>query len=127
MAMSQEVSFRCMQCKNSFELTIEQVDDFMACGTVECSPCSQRLRFKEHDVAKLVEVKRKNRRRIWIFGCLTIGLPLLNILVILKWGAGMGFIGFFVIFLVLVSVVPALKDISFVLLDLEPDNQVMQD
>lgn len=121
MTMSQEVNFRCMQCKNNFELTIEQVDTFMACGSVECPLCSQRLVLKEHDVAKLVAVKSKNRRRIWVFAFLTIGLPLLNMLVALQWGPEMGFVGFFVTIVVLATAVPALKDISFVQLDLKPE------
>lgn len=127
MTMSQDVQFRCVQCKNDFELTIEQVDGLMACGTVVCPRCSQILRFKENDLAKLVAVKSKNRRRIVIFGCLTIGLPLLNIGVVLQWGGGMGFVSFIVTFVILSSAVPALKDVSFVRLDLEPDNPLAQD
>lgn len=127
MTMSQDVQFRCVQCKNDFELTIEQVDSLMACGTVVCPRCSQTLRFKENDLAKLVAVKSKNRRRIVIFGCLTIGLPLLNIGVVLQWGGGMGFVSFIVTFVILSSAVPALKDVSFVRLDLEPDNPLVQD
>lgn len=127
MTMSQDVQFRCVQCKNDFELTIEQVDAFMACGTVVCPRCPLTLRFKENDLAKLVAVKSKNRRRIVIFGCLTIGLPLLNIGVVLQWGGGMGFVSFIVTFVILSSAVPALKDVSFVRLDLEPDNPLVQD
>ena len=126
MAMSQEAHFRCVHCKNDFELTTEQVDAFMEAGTVACPQCSQGLGFKEHDLAKLVAVKSKNRRRILMFGCLTIGLPLLNIGVLLQWGSGLAFVSCFFTFLVLVSAVPALKDVSFVRLDLEPENPVGQ-
>ena len=52
MTMSQDLQFRCVQCKNDFELTIDQVDAFMGCGTVVCPRCSQELRFKENDLAK---------------------------------------------------------------------------
>lgn len=127
MTMSQDVQFRCVQCKNDFELTIDQVDAFMDCGTVVCPRCSQKMRFKANDLAKLVAVKSKNRRRILTFGCLTIGLPLLNIGVLLQWGGGMGFVSFIVTFVVLSTAVPALKDVSFVRLDLEPDYQLAQD
>lgn len=126
MAMPQEAHFRCVHCKNDFELTTEQVDAFMEAGTVACPQCSQGLVFKEHDLAKLVAVKSKNRRRILMFGCLTIGLPLLNIWVLLQWGSGLAFVSYFFTFLVLVSAVPALKDVSFVRLDLEPENPVGQ-
>ncbi|WP_314915387.1 hypothetical protein [Pseudomonas helleri] len=126
MAMSQEAHFRCVHCKNDFELTTEQVDAFMESGKVACPRCSHGLVFKEHDLAKLVAVKSKNRRRILMFGCLTIGLPLLNIWGLLQWGSGLAFLSSFLTFLVLVSAVPALKDVSFVRLDLEPENPVGQ-
>lgn len=126
MAMSQEAHFRCVHCKNDFELTTEQVDAFMEAGTVTCPQCSHGLVFKEHDLAKLVAVKSKNRRRIIMFGCLTIGFPLLNIGVLLQWGSGLAFVSSFFTFLVLVSALPALKDVSFVRLDLEPENPVEQ-
>lgn len=126
MAMSQEAHFRCVHCKNDFELTTEQVDAFMESGTVVCPRCTYGLVFKEHDLAKLVAVKSKNRRQILMFGCLTIGLPLLNLWILLQWGSGLAFLSSFLTFLVLASAVPALKDISFVRLDLEPENPVGQ-
>jgi len=53
-------------------------------------------------------------------------LPLLNLWILLQWGSGLAFVSYFFTFLVLVSAVPALKDVSFVRLDLEPENPVGQ-
>lgn len=126
MTMSQDVQFCCMHCKKYFDLSTDQVDTFMACGTVVCPQCSQSLGFKEHDLAKLVAVKSKNERKIWVFGFLSIGMPLLNILVVLQWGIAMGFVGFFVTFFVFATAVPGLKEVAFIRLDLEPRTQVVQ-
>lgn len=118
MAMSQEVDFRCLQCDKPFELTHDQVDELMACGGVECPHCVQSLALPAGELARLVSVKDKNRRKILVFGSMAVGMPVTNIIVTLQWGSGLGFLSFFIGLFIFYSSLPSLKETSFIRIDL---------
>ena len=124
MTMSQDVSFSCLCCQNHFELMTDQVDVFMASGSLVCPKCSQALGFGEFDLEKLVAVKNKNERRVWLVFFIMVVLPLLSLLSILKWGGFMGIVGAFVWVCVSSALMPFTQDVAFVRLDLKPISQM---
>lgn len=126
MTMSQEVDFRCVQCDRLFELTDDQVNQLMTCRVVECPHCVQLLGLHTDDLTRLVSAKDKNERKVWMFGGVTVGLPVLNIIVVLLWGSAMGFLSFFISLVVGACALPVLKDTAFVRIDLYPGTEVMQ-
>ena len=121
--MHQEADFRCVPCKAHFELTVDQIDDLLASGAVACAQCHQVLDIKESDRAKLIRMKGKNLRAGLVFGCLTVGVPLANIVVVMQWGSGMGFISFFISLLLMSGLLPLLKDGTFIRLELDKENK----
>ncbi|MFP3515879.1 hypothetical protein SB766_06740 [Pseudomonas sp. SIMBA_077] len=126
MTMSQDVSFRCLCCKHYFELSTDQVDVFMACGTVACPQCSQKLGLKESDLEKLVALKNKNERRIWLLVFIMVVLPLLGMLSVVKWGGLMGVVGAFIWVCVFTAVRPFITDVAFIRFDVKPIKQAAQ-
>ena len=119
MTIFQTVDVRCLHCDNAFELLDEQVNESIDGGSVKCPSCAQILLLKEADVAKLLCVRVGNKRRVIVFGSLAVGVPVVNILVLVEWGSMMGFLSFFVGLLVCACLLPTQGRTSFIRLDLD--------
>lgn len=119
MTISQTVDVRCLHCDNSFELLADQVIESIDCGSVKCPNCRQTLSLKEADVAKLLGVIASNKKAMIIFGSLAVGVPVVNIFVLIQWGATMGFLSFFAGLLICACLFPTLGSTSFIRLDLD--------
>lgn len=119
MTIFQTVDVRCLHCDNAFELLDEQVNESIDGGRVKCRSCAHMLLLKEADVAKLLSVRAGNKRRVIVFGSLAVGVPVVNILVLVEWGVMMGLLSFFVGLLVCACLLPAQGSTSFIRLDLD--------
>ena len=119
MTITKTVDVRCLHCDNAFELLAEQVNESIECGSVKCPNCAQALLLKEADVVKLLSVIASNKRAIIMFGSLTMGVPVVNIFVLIQWGAAMGFLSFFAGLLIGACLLPKKGSTSFIRLDLD--------
>ena len=126
MTISQIVDIRCLHCDNSIELLADQVNESIDCGSVKCPSCSQTLSLKEADVAKLRSVIAINKKAIIMFGSLAVGVPAVNIFVLVQWGAAMGFLSFFAGLLICACLLPKQGSTSFIRLDLDINPEAAQ-